>query len=242
MFKFLKNLFSFSPANDLEASSSIQKLVSLNALNRRKNTRVKYPHFGGFGPYPKIYYMDSEIIVGNISVGGILIIDDTEKFGDEIGAVVTIEMVWSDYRTKARARLVGANMQRRHLQFVDFNANAFTKISQLLRPGYLGSRFRIVHDELGKLQAHEMWLGPTSESLVFTKTNSFAEISVGNEKVSISRNRPSYLVSTNQKISYQLLCDILVIIANIPEPTPRVKELLEIIEIELKASETRKTG
>ncbi|MCB0350900.1 MAG: hypothetical protein KDD38_06940 [Bdellovibrionales bacterium] len=225
-----------------ESNPSIQKLVSANSLNKRKNIRIKYPHFGAFGLFPKVKYKNSEIIVGNISAGGILVIDDTERFGDSIGEVIMIELEWDDFSTKIRTRIVGANLQRRHLQFIDFNAQAFLRISKLTKPGYLGSRFHQVEDHDGKLQAIELWVGPTGESLVFPREGAFAELTINGEKINFRRGTPTHLASNNAPISVERLHDILVIIANLPRYSTRAKDLLEIIEDELRALHSRKAG
>jgi len=184
------------------------------------------------------------MITGNISVGGVLIIDDTEKFGTTVGDVVMLELSWPDFTTKIRARLVGANMQRRHLQFIDFHAQAFLRISKLIKPGYAGARFHRVRDENGQLNSEELWLGPTGETLNFSHITHFAELSLNNEKILFKRGSPSVNAKTGNPIAPALLDEILVMVTNFPESTERVKELLEIIEVELRAlsQNFKKTG
>ena len=58
-----------------------------------------------------MFYKDTEMIVSNISVGGVLIVDDTEVFGTEIGEIVMITLQWDDFSTKIRSKVVGANQQ-----------------------------------------------------------------------------------------------------------------------------------
>lgn len=244
MWNLLKKIFkpeshNFSPT---ETEPSIDKLVSFNSLNKRKNIRIKYPHFGAFGAFPRIFYMNSEMIVGNLSAGGLFIIDDTEKFGDEVGKIVMLEMVWDDFSTKVRARLVGANLQRRHLQFVDFNAQAFLRISKLTKPAYLGSRFHQVHDKLGKLDTNELWIGPTGESLSFPKSGVFAELTLNGQKMKFKRGQPTLFEINSRPVAQENLNEILIALANFPQNSPRIKELLEILEVELRSLSPRKTG
>jgi hypothetical protein len=242
MWQFIKNLFQYSGFNKQELENSIHKMVSSNALNKRRNIRIRYPHFGAFGPFPKVTYQGSEMIVGNISVGGLLIIDDTEKFGTTVGEIVHLELEWTDLKVKVRAQIMGINLQRRHVQFVDFQAAAFLRISKLIKPGYTGNRFHRVHDDIGQLDSLELWVGPTGETLNFTKSSSYAELTLQNEKILFQRGRPALYAKNNEPIPVMLLDDVLVMIANLPEPSERVKELLEIVEVEMRAVTPKKTG
>lgn len=243
--KFIKKILGIQPPlSEIEAQASIQKLVSFNALNKRKNLRIKYPHFGAFANFPKIFYKEAEMIVSNISVGGLLVIDDTERFGQEVGEVIIIQMEWADFSTKVRARIVGANQQRRHLQFVDFNAQAFLRITNLSKPAYLGTRFHRVRDEAGRIQAIEFWVGPTNESLSFYSEGPFAEYAASNgDKFTFRRGSATLSAKTGLLVPPSILCDLIVLLANLPEQTRCVHELIEFIETEVRASgHLKKTG
>lgn len=242
----MKNLFKKifgikSTLQEEDSQASIQKLVSFNSLNKRKNLRIKYPHFGAFGPYPRIYYKDTEMIVTNISVGGILIIDDTECFGQEVGEIVMVNLIWDDATAKIRSRVVGANQQRRHLQFIDFNAQAFLRISNLSKPAYLGTRFHRVRDENGQLQALELWVGPTNETLAFYKDGAFAEFTIRGEKLSFRRGSATHSSKTGDIVHSATLSEVIVMLANFSQPTELVRELIEIIETEVRAAERVKS-
>lgn len=243
MWNLFKKLFKReNGVGTTDTPTSIQKLVSFNALNRRKNIRIHYPHLGAMGPYPRIYYKDHEVVISNISVGGILIIDDTESFGSNVGDMVILQLVWPEETIKIRARIVGANMKRRHIQFVDFNAAAFLKISRLVKPAYQGSRFYKIHDESGKLNAREVWVGPTQESLIFPNFGFFAELLFNQKRIIFERGRPTRYAETEDPIAPEQLDDILVLLSNIPSLTNLVRELVEMIEIELHAIQKQKTG
>lgn len=238
--KFIKDLFSQPNQHESMSEPSIQKLVNANALNKRRNARVKYPHFGAIGPFPKIFYMNTELNVGNISVGGILIFDDTERLGSTVGEIITLEFSWNDTSIKTRGRLVGATLQRRHIQFIDFNPQLFLRISQLVKPGYLGSRFHRVLDMSGQLHADEMWLGPNNESLVFLEDR--ATLTLGQERIVFQRGRPATFLKNDEPLKISLINECLVMISNFPELTDRAKTLLETIETELKTTQPARTG
>ncbi|OFZ12521.1 MAG: hypothetical protein A2Z20_11445 [Bdellovibrionales bacterium RBG_16_40_8] len=232
---WLKRLFSFNQSSGPDTvEPSVHKLIGVNALNKRKNIRIKYPHFGAFGPFPRVLYMGHEMNVGNISVGGLHIIDDTEKLGSTVSDIIMIELIWGDFSAKVRVRVVGVNLHNRHIQFVDFNAQAYLRISILTKPGYIGSRFHRVRDEFGQLQALELWVGATSESLMFCKkSSSFAELVLNGQKIIFERGRCTYFAESEEPVTPKLLTDILIMIANLNEPTLLVKNLLEIIESDL---------
>jgi hypothetical protein len=243
IWNLFKQLFTSGSTSAPQADSpSIQKIVNFNSLNKRKNIRMKYPHFGAFGPFPKVTYKDHEMIVTNISVGGLMIIDDTEKFGAAVGEAIYLDLKWDDLTVKTRCRIVGVNLHRRHIQFVDFNAQSFLKISKLVKPGYLGGRFHRVRDDLGQIAAVELWVGPSSESLVFPKIGAFAELTLSGEKVMFNKDRKACFATSQNPIPVEMLSDLLIIIANLPEHTDKVKELLELIEVEMRSQATRKTG
>ncbi len=237
----LKKAFGFSdmPGNPLgsniEGSQSIHKMVNQNNLNKRKNVRINYPHFGAAGLYPHIVYMGKELNIANISLGGLLVIDDAEQFGQQIGEVVNLEFSWDDFSTKIRARVVGANLQRRHIQFVDFNAQAFLRISLLVKSGHLGQRFHRVRNDSGTLQAEEMWLGPTGETLVFLSKETAAELSLNKEKFLIQKGQPTLNAFNKHPVAPSLMHDLMILLANFPQPTANVKELIESLEAEARA-------
>src|SRR5690606_42010278 len=99
---FLRRILSFIGFSDRADSESVQKLVHLNGLNRRKNLRVNYSHLGPTGPFPRVKYKGDEVIIANISVGGLLIIDDVGRFGDQVGEMIELELQWPDFSTRMR--------------------------------------------------------------------------------------------------------------------------------------------
>lgn len=242
----LKKLFGFSDFgkgpnyNDLDSGASIHKLVNQNHLNKRKNVRINYPHFGAAGLFPHIFYKGHELNVANISLGGLLIVDDTEQFGTQVGEVVNLEFTWSDFTTKLRARLVGANLQRRHLQFVDFNAQAFLRISQLVKSGHTGQRFHRVRNDSGTLQADEMWLGPAGETLVFKTADSPAELTLeSRDKFHLKKDQITLLAATKSPVSPAQLNDLMIMLANFPQPTEKIKQLVESLNAEINSLKSR---
>lgn len=230
---------------ELQNNTSAQKLATMNALNRRKNTRIRYPHIGAVADLPKVYYRGEEMIVSNVSTGGLLIIDDTELLGNAVGSVIHLELHWPDTKISAQSRVVSAQLQRRHIQFVDFNATAFVRISKMIKPGFLGSRFHRVHDNNSMLDADELWVGPTGESLLFPRQASnshLANLTMANQTLVIEKNNRPYWQDTNQVVDRHTLGDILILLSNFPEPTTLVKNLVEKLQLHYELHDRKATG
>lgn len=228
---------------------SAQKLATMNALNRRKNTRIKFAHIGAVGDLPRIFYQSDEMIIGNISTGGLLIIDDNEKLGHTVGTYVYLTLMWDDISIEVKSRMVGAQFQRRHIQFSDFQPAAFVRISQAIKPGFLGSRFHLVKDQNSMLDVSELWVGPTGESLSFPKKtgNNTGEkisalFSTGTSTLTITQNSRPFWNENNQPISKQQLSDILIMLSNFNDPSDKVKRLIEKLQEHYHISSFSKTG
>lgn len=223
----------FVYANKHEAQpDSIQQIITHHALNRRKNTRIKYSHMGAVGALPRVFFNGDEMNVGNISTGGLLLIDDTGRLGETVGEIIPLELRWSDTSVLLRSRIVGANLHRRHIQFVDFEPTVFVRISSLIKPGYLGSKFYKVDTQKANVVAEELWVGPTRESLVFHKTNGdptlpHAELHWDGETYEFQPGQLPKAKSSGQVISSSTLNDILILLANLPDPSNFVRELIE---------------
>jgi hypothetical protein len=214
-------------------AETIQKIVTVNALNRRKNTRIKYSHMGAVGNLPRVYLNDDEMNIGNISTGGLLIVDDSGRLGETVGEIINLELRWPDMNAKLRARIVGANLHRRHIQFVDFNPNVFVRISQLIKSGFLGSKFFKVDTSRSNVAAEELWIGPTNESLVFHRQGQnlpLAELHVNGEIYEFQPGQLPTVKSSGQPIMSGVLSELLVLLANLRDPTHNVRNLIERLQ------------
>jgi hypothetical protein len=214
----------------------------MNALNRRKNTRIKYPHCGAVGELPRVYFQGEEMNIGNISTGGLLIIDDREKLGHAVGAEIKLQIVWPDLRLETKARLVSAQLQRRHIQFSDFSPTGFIRVAQLIKPGFLGSHFHKVNDQNSVLDAEELWIGPTGESLLFPKGSAPAQFTSMDRVLLIDRHSRPYWRNNNEPVDKTELSDLLIMLSNLPAHSTRVKELIEILQRHYEVLHSARTG
>ncbi len=240
----LKRILGLRITSMAEDNASIQQLVSQNLLNRRKNFRVQFPPSGGGGPYPAIFFLGTELILGNISAGGCLVVDDTDRLGTTVGEVISLDFIWPAFRTTMRARIVGITLDNRHLQFVDFDAQFFLHINQLVPPAMAGSRFRQVQNKSGRLAAAEMWTSHMSDTLIFGHDDS-AELSIKGEKfrwrpLDLANDQPGSSGRVASLNENSKLASIYVMLANFPNPSNRVLLLMERIASQIEARERRR--
>jgi hypothetical protein len=123
------------------------------------------------------------------------------------------------------------------VQFVDFNPNVFVRISQLIKSGFLGSKFFKVDTARSHVDAEELWIGPTNESLVFHKTNENlppAELHWNGEIYELHANQTPVARSSGQAVSEGTHSEILVLLANLRDPTSNVRTLIERLQTSYK--------
>jgi hypothetical protein len=235
---FYKLFPIFNRSGDQE-DLSIQKMATQNAMNRRKNLRVRYPHLGAIGPFPKVYFKEREMIVGNISVGGILLIDDGGYIGTDVSGSFVLTLQFEDKVVRIKSRLMGISGERRHFQFVDFQPQAFLKISQLIKPAHIGQKFYRIRNDSGALNAREMWIGPTAETIVFPHHTETCEIMWEGKKIISSKSGIGY-EDQSMKVTRAVCCDLLAMLVNIPHPTTPILELIEMLFTELEHGSRKK--
>ncbi len=206
--------------------ASIQQLVNNNLPNRRQNIRVNYPKIGAGGPFPHVYFNEMELLIGNISTGGCLVIDDTNQSDSTVGEVIPLDFVWPSFRVRKHARIVGITHDHRHFQFVDFNAKFFLQINQLVPPAMVGQRFHRVGDNSGRLAAAEMWTSQSNDTLVFHH-DGFVVLTIKGEKILWNLSRSADTGAQDTKMSVTQLSFVYVLLSNLPNPSVRVMSLIE---------------
>ncbi len=211
--------------------ASIQQLVSKNLPNRRQNFRVQYPKIGAGGPFPHVYMIDTEVLIANISAGGCLVIDDTDRLGSTVGEIIPLDFVWPTGSIRKRARIVGVTYDNRHLQFVDFNAQFFLQINKLVPPAMLGNSFHQVSNKSGYLAAAEMWTSQSNNTLVFHH-DGLVELTFGGEKI-----RWGTANGRDTKMNLAQLSYIYVVLANMPSPSQRLNLLIEKLATQIAVLE-----
>ncbi|MCB0341498.1 MAG: PilZ domain-containing protein [Bdellovibrionales bacterium] len=213
-------------------------MITLNAMDRRANIRVNYPDMGAVGGLPEVNIKGKSIRVADVSVGGLCLIDDSGQMGQSVGQKVPITLKWADEQITVNAMVVGVNLNRRHIQFLDLSAPGLVRLSLLLKPGYMGTKFRQVpQDGVDvSIRAEEMWLAPTGETVIFLPVSNdsevLAEVHFQHHHVEILTDyTPVYKVSrgqvvAGQRVSPYYLDELLVCLANFKKPSDRIKDLM----------------
>lgn len=203
-----------------------QQLATLNRLNRRKNFRISYSHIGPVPGLPKVSVGNDEIVVKNISTGGLLAIDDTGSIGQSVGTEFNLDLDWGNAKFTTRARVVGAQFERRHIQFVDFNPEVFRRISTLIRPAFVGSRFRKVQSQFLTPTVSELWTGYGNDNLKIGSPGNSHFLVLYGTSYELHPDEIFWSSGPN-KVSQQMQSEILITLVNIPGPSNELKLLIE---------------
>src|SRR6185437_11578768 len=163
-----------------------------------------------------------------------------EEFGTSVGDNVNLDFAWPDYQTRMRARIVGANLEKRHIQFIDFNAQFFLRINKLVPPAMTGSRFHRVQNDSGRLSVAELWTSHTKDTLIFDHDGRI-EVLLNGEKYYFQVTKDQQIVPV-KGISIAALSSIFVFLANVPNPSRRIQGLIEGLAVILDMHERRKLG
>ncbi|MEK6554201.1 MAG: hypothetical protein AABZ31_03085 [Bdellovibrionota bacterium] len=248
---FVKRLTRSAPLSF--QSNSIQKIAHNHNLAQRQNSRISYAHIGAVGDLPQVYFNGDEMNVGNISSGGVLIIDDASQLGSTVGETIHLELRWVDYTAKIKSRIVGANLQRRHIQFTDFNMTATSRINRAVEYGLPGAKFYQAHQvtinpQLSSIDALEVWLDQVGNSIVFPKPDKqphLAEFTYNNKKFFFSAHQWPIDGQTSRLLTPEEISEVLILLANFKNPSPRIRYLIEklnFLHLRPQGSKKIKTG
>jgi hypothetical protein len=231
-------------------NSSIQKIAHNHNLAQRQNSRISYSHIGAVGDLPQIYFDGDEMNVGNLSSGGALIIDDASQLGTTVGETILLELRWSDFSVKLKSRIVGANLQRRHVQFIDSHTTVTSRINRAVECGLPGAKFYQAHQAskeatASSIDALEVWLDQAGNSLVFPKIDTqanLAEFDYNRKKYHFSANKWPMDVTSNRLLTPEEISEVLILLANFKNPSPRIRYLIEKVNFLHLRPKNHKTG
>lgn len=203
-----------------------QQLATLNRLNRRRNFRISYPHLGPVMGLPAAHIGKDEIIVKNISTGGLLAIDDTGVIGQSLGTDLELTLRWVEQSFTIKSRVVGAQLQRRHLQFVDFHPEVFKRIAGIIPSAFSGSRFRKINSEYLSSPTAELWTGHGTDNLKIGSLAQVHHLVLNGKTFELHPNEVSWYEG-QQRVDSLTQTDILITLSNIPAPSSELKLLIE---------------
>ena len=234
------------------ATNSLHQMAHQHHLAQRQNSRIHYSHLGAVGDLPRVYFQKDEMNVANISAGGLLIIDDHSQLGSNVGNTILLELHWPDLKAKIKSRVVGANLHRRHIQFIDQNSVAYQRIHKAVELALPGHKFYLSHTVNPNLQNHsasvdavEIWLDSAGNSLCFYQSNEKDEIakwSYNNESVFFYAQKWPYNKTKERNLTESEIGEALMIWANFKSPSPRIRYITEKLNYLTKRSDLKKTG
>ncbi|MEQ1664806.1 MAG: hypothetical protein ABL927_05465 [Bdellovibrionales bacterium] len=167
--------------------------------------------------------------MSNISAGGLLLLDHSNYLGNKIGHEVSLTLGLNNKLNTIRVRMVGVNLEFKHITFLDFDPHLLIAISQITKPAYLGSHFRLIENNKALVQSKELWVGPTGETLVFSFIKEHVEYFDGRRRFYISSKNQSAKDGAGLDTTEPELYELILIISNFPDRTKNIKNLLETV-------------
>jgi hypothetical protein len=176
----------------------------------------------------------------------VCLVDNKALLKEQIGRRYLLTLSWKGYETEQEAIMVGVNLSHRHMRFENLDPEALVRLSHLLRPGYIGSHFhRVLQDVHSPLElgVEEMWVGPTGETILFYPEEKSKQMlgALGEVRMdsigALFFDRPSIVYKDQgqghmkgQRVTTGYLQNLMVCLCNIKSPTPNIHRLLNLLE------------
>ena len=160
--------------------------------------------------------------------------------GDQIGNNYNIRIEWPDYTTEIASQIVGAQMLRRHVQFLVFDPILQKRVEHLVPPAFIGSKFRKT-DMIFESDVDELWVGQADSSLHFVKNKDYSCQLLMEGKSYNFNHQGQWLDYNNTSIDETELNKILICLSNINLPSTNVKKLIDS-SIDSRSFQLQPTG
>ncbi len=235
---WLKTKFSRSNDDWTQMSSSIQKMAAKNNLHRRKNVRVLYPNSHYSAKLPQIIYNSKVEKAMDISLGGVCLLNDTNRFGLRLGEIISLSFRWFNEKdVDFKAVIVGHSYNKVHLQFKDLSTDIYVKLSINLKSGMVGRKIKrslLNENEAIQSEYSELWVGLNNEKLIFFNADSlYAKLSYFGTTIDFFEDKKPQ-VFNKQGSSFNFteihLSDCLILLTNIPSPSDSIKKLICLLQ------------
>lgn len=235
---WFRNVFTSKDEEWTQMSSSIQKMAAAGGVNRRKTARIYYPNTNYSSRIPMIFYKSHICKPVDLSLGGVCIENSNKEFGTETGKILELEMKWQDgFSAIVKSRIVAQSFNKAHFQFQELPTETYVKLSINLKAGMLGRKFQssyLTENPQIKTECKEIWIGLNNENLQFFEGLQYdAELNVFGCRIHLKAGEwPHRLEQQSQAIpvDHGLYSDIVILLANIPNPSPNIKSLLNSLE------------
>lgn len=213
-------------------------------VERRQHARILYPRSGAMAELPFISFKGAQLQPLNLSMGGFLMSHAT--LNDlQTGEIYELTFKWngSDREINQKAKLVRVTPRGCHFKFEDLNPQLLVNLSLALKPGVRAQKTSLVDVTLTKDErACEYWLSNSGEQLIFYSQEGAEpdvkiklppkELYYHPEKGLLVgvRETPVAELKFETPAPQWLLHDLIVLLSNLPNTSPRIDALLERLE------------
>jgi len=210
----------------------VQNYAAQLGIERRRNTRILYPH-QNLSCLPSIFYGSRSIKIHDISAGGVCLIDKEDHLGPHAGQDLELRLIWPDCERVVKCRMVSRVDVRRHIQFLDLEGDRAEAIKRAIVPGVAGQTMKPLVGETDpsvQLQAREVWNSTQGDTLTFTHdVHVLAEMTVNTKAYRFFRD--SWPVdSENKPATSSEVERILIFLVNCPRPSAAIRDLHSLVQ------------
>lgn len=222
----------WSKPRNPQPTVEVQELAKQLGIERRTNVRVRSPLIGTT-LLPRFKAAGKILRLQDLSVGGCCLVDEQEILGPNVGSEFELCLEWDHRTANVNSRIVGRVDHKRHIQFLNLPDSWLTQIRKAMESGVRGLNMRtnLPRSSNGPLlEAREIWLSAQGDSLVFHD-----DILIRAE-VTISQNIYRIYIEAwpttaeGQTLSRDQFEAILLFLANVPQPSQLIKELVHDLE------------
>jgi hypothetical protein len=216
-----------------EDGSSLLNLASRLGVERRQMVRVRYPILSKVSELPQIAFKNEIFNILDISVGGCCLFDPRELLGPDIGNDVELTLVWNGKIEAIKARIVSRVDDRRHIQFMNFNAGHVCKLKDAMTFGVRGQSLRpsvpATQTEI-LIEADEIWTSLHGDSVIFENhVLRLAQIHIAGHQYHIFQQAwPTF--ANGKPVKALELERLVLFMTNVAQPSPRLKNLNELLQ------------
>lgn len=198
-------------------------------IERRLHVRVRYP-LRALTTLPQASYQGRTLFVFDISAGGLCLLDPEDHLGPDAGQKVELTLRWPKIERRVSCRLVSRVHDRRHIQFLDLESERAESIKRAIDDGVRGLAMKPVIVPVATrtpaLAARELWNSVHGDSLsFFDDIHLLADATVNGKSFRI--HKESWPAGAEGKAAtVEDVEGLLLFLANLPNPSPAVKNLL----------------
>ena len=214
---------------NLKAASQLARLAHRLGVERRFAVRVLFPKVQ-LPVLPKILFMQQELAVHDISLGGCCLLDPHELLGANVGNDVHFVLSWPDGSASVHGRIVSRVDHKRHIQFLNLPQ---TRTDEMRWPIEFGARAQSLRRSTASdltgplLAAREIWTALGGDSLAIVNDASrLAQFNVDGSTYTFFKNEWPVKEGVGPLTIAQFSA-LIIFLSNIRQPSELVLALTE---------------